>query len=104
MVPQGGIAGPAALRMETMVSFKIQDKKEIKKSCQTGKQYNFYFSFEKETEAWYYFNLRTGESQWTHPLDTLFQQRVLHERGKRQEMIETSDGILEQSMGDIETK
>ncbi len=83
MVPQGGIAGPAAPRMETMVNASQFMKKLCKKIMSHTKTY-FYFSFEKETEAWYYFNLRTGESQWSHPLDTLFQQRVLHERGKLQ--------------------
>ena len=39
------------------------------------------FSFEEETDAWYYFNFNTGETQWTHPLDSVFQKRVAAERG-----------------------
>jgi hypothetical protein len=40
------------------------------------------FSFEEEARAWYYFNFKTGESQWNHPLDAVFQKKVLAARGK----------------------
>jgi hypothetical protein len=40
-------------------------------------------SFEEEVGAWYYFNFKTGETQWTHPLDTVFQERVAAERGNK---------------------
>lgn len=36
-----------------------------------------YFSWDETINDFYYFNIETGETQWCHPLDDLFKQKVI---------------------------
>ena len=33
-------------------------------------------SFDETLDAWYYFNFTNGATQWQHPLDSFFRERV----------------------------
>jgi hypothetical protein len=44
-------------------------------------------------DDYYYFNFATGASQWEHPLDDLYRNRVLEERESRTDFqVEQGDG------------
>ena len=36
----------------------------------------FLISFDETLDAWYYFNFTNGSTQWQHPLDSFFKERV----------------------------
>lgn len=50
------------------------------RACQTGE------------EEVYYFNFRTGESLWDHPMDNVFKQKVAVERSRKREDASESKG------------
>ena len=38
--------------------------------------YNFFDSYDEELGSWYYFNFKSGESRWEHPLDDIYRNLV----------------------------
>jgi centrosomal protein CEP164 len=37
---------------------------------------NLFSSYDEKLESWYYFNFRSGESRWEHPLDDVYRNLV----------------------------
>jgi hypothetical protein len=43
---------------------------------------NLHSSYDEELESWYYFNFRSGESRWEHPLDDMYRNLVRRARSE----------------------
>ena len=69
----------------------------------------FYFSFDETLASWFYYDFTNGETQWNHPLDEIYKEKVVKAREEivQQKVNPADDSETEQTIdipNDLEKK